>query len=218
MKKIDFKSLIRECIKEELHKWESQEGTPDEVINLTHHIVSSVQRANKDPKTYVHILKQGGNTGNWFIAGQDNGKNMALIYNKDLKRWYLRNEKGKSKPIDDQDDLISIVKNWVKYVDKKLNAESFIRECILDVIYESKGPKFATLKKNKKPLSSEERKIVMDAGAVWHHGINGEESPAIMKSVIDGKTWYSCHTHRAYQVRPTLKGAIQSFKFIKTTA
>lgn len=80
------------------------------------------------------------------------------------------------------------------------------------------SPKMDTLKKNKKPLTKEERDVVMKAGAVWHHGPNGEETPGIWKSVVKGKTWYVCNTHRAMLVKPTLKGAIKAFKFIKTTA
>ena len=58
----------------------------------------------------------------------------------------------------------------------------------------------------------------MSRGAVWHHGPNGEETPAVWKSVVDGKTWYICNTHRAAQIKPTLKGAINAYKFIETTA
>lgn len=68
------------------------------------------------------------------------------------------------------------------------------------------------------PLTPEERAIVMARGAVWHHGPNGAESPAIRKSVVDGETTYWCATHRAWDRAPTLAGAIQKFKFIKTTA
>ena len=82
----------------------------------------------------------------------------------------------------------------------------------------SKGPKIDTLKKNKKPLTEEERKEVMDRGATWHHGPNGEATPAVWKAEVDGKMWYVCNTHRAYQCKPTLKGAINSYDFIETTA
>ena len=30
--------------------------------------------------------------------------------------------------------------------------------------------------------------------------------------------WYVCNTHRAFQCKPTLKGAIKSYDFIETTA
>ena len=82
----------------------------------------------------------------------------------------------------------------------------------------SKGPKMDTLKKNRKSLTEEERKEVMSRGAVWHHGPNGEETPAVWKAEVDGKMWYVCNTHRAYQCKPTLKGAINSYDFIETTA
>lgn len=84
--------------------------------------------------------------------------------------------------------------------------------------YASKGPEMKTLKKNRRTLTDEERKEVMSRGAVWHHGPNGEESPGVWKAVVDGKTWYVCNTHRAYQCKPTLKEAIKAFKFIETTS
>ena len=79
---------------------------------------------------------------------------------------------------------------------------------------------FEKLKKNKKPLTDDERGEVMKAKAVWHHGPNGEETPAVWKSVDkDGKTTYACHTHRAYNTATTLKAAINKFHdFIKGTA
>ena len=80
------------------------------------------------------------------------------------------------------------------------------------------SPKMETLKENKVKLSDEEREQVMRAGAVWHHGPNGEETPAIWKAKVKGKDWYCCNTHRAYEAKPTLKGAIKAFEFIKTTA
>ena len=82
----------------------------------------------------------------------------------------------------------------------------------------SKGPKMETLKKNRSVLTDEERKEIMDGGAIWHHGPNGKETPAVWKSIVDGKTWYVCNTHRAYQCKSTLKGAINAYDFIETTA
>jgi hypothetical protein len=70
------------------------------------------------------------------------------------------------------------------------------------------------LKDNKKPLTPEEREEVVKAGATWSDG-----TPGIHKSVDkNGKATYYCYTHRAYQAKPTLKGAIKAFDFIKTTA
>lgn len=91
---------------------------------------------------------------------------------------------------------------------------------ILDETMEmlTESPRQETLKKNKKPLTDEERNEVMKRGAVWHHGPNGAETPAIWKAVVNGKTWYCCNTHRAIQIKPTLKGAIKAFDFIKTTS
>ena len=82
----------------------------------------------------------------------------------------------------------------------------------------SNGPKMETLKNNKKPLTEEERKEVMDKGAVWTFGPNGAPSPAVWKAKVNGKMWYVCNTHRAFQCKPTLKGAINAYDFIETTA
>lgn len=88
------------------------------------------------------------------------------------------------------------------------------KEFLTEGTYDLKG-----LKKRKVPLTPEEREQVMKAGAVWHHGPSGEETPAVWKTTdSQGKTLYVCNTHRAGQVKPTLKGAIKAYDFIKTTA
>ena len=78
----------------------------------------------------------------------------------------------------------------------------------------------AKLKKNKKPLTDEERDTVMKAKATWHHGPNGEPTPAVWKSVDkNGKTTYVTNTHRAMATSATLKGAIKDYHTtIKDTA
>lgn len=80
---------------------------------------------------------------------------------------------------------------------------------------------FKTLQTNRVDLTDEERQQVMDAKAVWHHGPNGEETPAVWKSKNPktGKVTYVCNTHRAYNTAATLKAAIGKFhRFIKGTA
>ena len=82
------------------------------------------------------------------------------------------------------------------------------------------GKEFESLQKYKKPLTPGERDECMTGKAVWHHGPNGEETPAVWKSVNKkGKTTYVTHTHRAYNTATTLKGAMSKYhKFIKGTA
>lgn len=134
------------------------------------------------------------------------------IHNKDgsIRRWQIRSKDAPKTP--------KMTKEVVEVINEILDkffpvtTQELKEGLILEAHDQQK------LKKNKKPLSDEERKQVMDAGAVWHHGPNGEETPAVWKSVVNGKTWYCCNTHRAIQIKPTLKGAIKAFEFIKTTA
>lgn len=78
---------------------------------------------------------------------------------------------------------------------------------------------FKKLKKNRVQLEPGERDEVMSRGAIWHNGIGGKTVPAVWKtSDQSGNTKYCCNTHRAIQIKDTLKGAIKAFDFIKTTA
>jgi hypothetical protein len=78
---------------------------------------------------------------------------------------------------------------------------------------------FKRLEKNKVPLTDEERKEVMRRKAIWHHGPNGEATPAVWKSVNNGKTIYITNTHRAFQKRKNIGAAINVYhSFIKGTA
>jgi hypothetical protein len=87
------------------------------------------------------------------------------------------------------------------------------------LLLEARKSHFKVLKDNKVPLTKEERDEVMRAGAVWHPSNHDKPVCAIWKSRRpNGSFVYGCNTHRAMQVKPTLKGAINAFKFIKTTA
>lgn len=92
---------------------------------------------------------------------------------------------------------------------------------LLDEALLNEANDFKKLKKNQKPLTDEERQKCMDRKAVWHHGPGGKATPAVWKSVDPktGKETFVTNTHRAYQARPTVEGAISIFhKFIKGTA
>ncbi len=89
------------------------------------------------------------------------------------------------------------------------------------------------LKEHRIEMTKAELDEVFKRKAVWHHGINGEETPAVWKShdvarsveeAGNTKTpirhdLYITNTHRAMAVSPTLKGAINKYhSFIKGTA
>ena len=81
--------------------------------------------------------------------------------------------------------------------------------------------KFAALQAKKEPLTDEERKKVMDAGAVWHRSNHkGKPSAAVWKSRdSQGNPIYVTHTHRAFAAEKTLGAAIRNFHSeIKDTA
>ena len=98
---------------------------------------------------------------------------------------------------------------WPTVIGTNPISEMSTREYI-DNLFE-KGPELKTLKDNKVKLEPEEREEAIKAGAVWHHGPNGEPTCAIWKAVVNGKTWYGCNTHRCYQVKSTLKAAIRAY-------
>lgn len=90
-----------------------------------------------------------------------------------------------------------------------------------EFLSEEKESDFKKLQSSRVKLTPEEREECLKQKAVWHMGKDGGPTPAVWKSVhpYTGKVTYVTNTHRAYQTRPTLKGAISIFhSFIKGTA
>lgn len=112
----------------------------------------------------------------------------------------------------DSDEIASQFSHALKSRKKYDLEEKFVNELVEQLLTES--PKLDVLKKNRKMLTDDERNAVISGGAVWP----GDQRPGVWKSEVDGKTWYVCNTHRAYQCKPTIKGAIKAFKFIETTS
>lgn len=97
----------------------------------------------------------------------------------------------------------------------------------LKVLLENK--ECENLKKNKVPLTDEERKIVFAKDAVWHYAYSTDPNTgkrvkkvsAVWKSKNPktGEITYITNTHRAWNKASTLKGAINRYHvFIKGTA
>ena len=145
---------------------------------------------------------------NWpqfnYEKGLNTLKRFPKYYKKALENW--------PKDIKQSQEMIDeLRKRSKKFESKPLKLES--------VILEARKSHFEVLKKNKVPLTKEERNECMRKGAVWHPGNHEEPTCAIWKSKRpNGSFVFGCNTHRAIQVKPTLAGAIQAFKFIKTTA
>lgn len=88
---------------------------------------------------------------------------------------------------------------------------------------------FKVLQKYKVPLTPEERKEVFRRDAVWHYadsvdpntGRKVHKVSAVWKSINPKtkQTTFITNTHRAWNKRPTLAGAISRYhRFIKGTA
>ena len=96
------------------------------------------------------------------------------------------------------------------------------RATIAQILLEklAKQSLYKKLDKNRVPLTPEERKLIIDRGAVWNHAPDGGPSPAVWKSVDKtGKATFITNTHRAMNTAPTVQGAISRYhKFIKGTA
>lgn len=90
------------------------------------------------------------------------------------------------------------------------------------LLTEKKKSSFEILKKNKIPLTAEEREECLAREATWNHHPDPSKNPipAVWKGKdSSGKLWYVTNTHRAYNKAPTLKGAIKRYHdFIKGTA
>lgn len=75
------------------------------------------------------------------------------------------------------------------------------------------------LKANRATLTPEERSEVMRGKAAWHHGPNGEATPAVWKAMVKNKPVYVTNTHRAYATADTIKGAVKKYhNSIKATS
>ena len=69
-------------------------------------------------------------------------------------------------------------------------------QCLVDNIL-NESPELKTLKAARRSLSPEEKADAGDA-PVW-------------KAAVNGTTWYVVNTHRAYQAKPTVKGAAHAW-------
>ena len=75
----------------------------------------------------------------------------------------------------------------------------------------STGPRLKTLKENTIPLTEKERDKVMQAGATWNFGKQGQPSPAIKKAKLKDQIFFFSNTHRTFAVNKSLDAAINAF-------
>lgn len=68
--------------------------------------------------------------------------------------------------------------------------------CLVENVL-NESPELKTLKARRRSLNPAEKRQAGDA-PIW-------------KANVNGKTWYVCNTHRAYQARPTVKGAAHAW-------
>ena len=166
----------------------------------------NIKPSDVDPKQ----LREGTKIEAEHTPDRDVAKRIALDHLAEVKHYY-----SGLKPMEHTLEAAG---------DKQMAKKSSLLENIARDAFNDEMEKIAgdmgKLKKSKVPLTPEERAEVMKRKAVWHHGPNGEETPAVWKSVDKkGKTTYVTNTHRAYNTAPTLKGAINRYhKFIKSTA
>jgi hypothetical protein len=194
--------------------WKDPGESPDES-----EIEEALDRIDHYPKNTIWTLKILNVSD---IAGHHEGHDASQEYIEEYAGMRAKSEfppiivepagPGKYQTLDGQHRLFAAKKLGEKTI------RAYVPDASVESVLITAAPTMKTLKKNKKPLTTEERDAVMKAGAVWHHGPNGEETPAVQKATIKGKDWYWCATHRAYQCKPTLKGAIRAYDFIKTTA
>lgn len=197
-------------------------GNPDyEVVRQYHHYPHDLEKWVQEPGgNPVWYLSDSGYSR--VVWNPDDGM-LFLTYNSTSKvkaRWDAAKPQRKA------------VEDYLNGEWRRLRQSESRAECIVNSLLESprkepvspvtvaegRSPDMKALKNNRTELDDDERKEVMRRGAVWHHGKNGKPTPAVWKSEIRGKTYYVCNTHRAAQVKPTLKGAIRAFDFIKTTS
>ena len=85
-------------------------------------------------------------------------------------------------------------------------------------LQEASSPGMKVLKDNRVELDDKERKEVMRRKAVWHPGNKDKPVPAVWKSIVRGRTYFVCNTHRCFRVARSVKRAIKNFDYVKTTA
>lgn len=83
-------------------------------------------------------------------------------------------------------------------------------ELIVDSLLQE-APDLEKLKKHRQTLTPEEK-------AAFPKNLPRGDGASILKAEVDGKTWYAVYTHRACQIKPTLKGAVAAYPFIASTS
>jgi hypothetical protein len=160
---------------------------PEEVVTQYHHYPTSLE----------HWVQRDGWQLIWYLS--DSGYSRVVWSEETGELFLTSNSRQQVK------DAWEAAAPQREAVVKQLKAEyramggdRFAEALCLAENVLNESPELKTLKAQRRSLSPEEREQA-DGCPIW-------------KAAVNGKTWYVCNTHRAYQARPTIKGAVHAWR------
>lgn len=160
---------------------------PTEVVRQYHHY----------PVSLEHWIRRDGFQLIWYLS--DSGYSRVVWNEEDGKLFLTDNSRAQVKA--NWDAALpqrQAVENELKAQWAALGGTDVQQEarCLVENIL-NESPQLKTLKARRRSLDPEEKREAGDA-PIW-------------KATVNGKTWYVCNTHRCYQARPTVKGAVHAW-------
>ena len=160
---------------------------PTEVVRQYHHYpVSLEQWIKRDGFQLIWYLSDSGYSR--VVWNEENGS----LFLTDNSRQQVKDNWEAAAP-QRQAAAAELMAQWKAMGGTDVQAEAL---CLVDNIL-NESPELKTLKAARRSLSPEEKADAGDA-PVW-------------KATVNGKTYYVVNTHRAYQAKPTVKGAAHAW-------